>query len=42
MLVFKDRFYIGIRTPHLKFHDFEDDIEHNLCITAYNVELDKM
>lgn len=39
MLIFKDRFYLGIRIPHLD--EFEEK-DHNLCITAYNVELDKM
>ena len=37
MLVFKDRFYIGIRIPHLD--EFENK-EHNLCITVYDVCLD--
>lgn len=37
LLVFKDRFYLGIRTAHL---DTYENLEHNLCITAHDVNLE--
>lgn len=39
MLVFKDRFYLAIRVPHL---DKSENKEHNLCITAFDVCLDEI
>lgn len=37
LLVFKDKFHLGIRIKNMW-----DDLEHNLCITAYDVDLDKL